>query len=470
MYFISNIAQYLVNVNNFDYNYLSFQQKNAVIRQLLERNGGSMIYNGMYRMPLIPFRRSKMKKTRYPIDYSAILYLAQMQPNHSNVYRFALTMRDPICPEHLQKAADRVCARFPTIFSGFRPGLFSCCMVPADAAPRVAEDPGTLRTLSDAELRSCAYRIFYSGNQVIIEAFHALTDGFGAVTSLKALAAEYLHLHHGVHSPERQEMLESGEPDWETELQDAYLDYTQAKGVRLPNRHAYQLRGENRDWNVKVSTEQFSTGMLLGISRRYGVSLTAMLSCLMAEAIMEVQNRHTAPKKKKPVRIMVPIDLRRLFPSRTLRNFILYALPTMECGSILDSRELRMHSFHSQLKQQVSRKVLEDQISANVNTQRLLIFRIIPLKLKLAAMRLAYRFFGESNSSITLTNLGAVTFSDELKQHICGMDVLLTPRCQSPYNCGIISCGETTSISITRFGAQPELETLFYEKLRRVLQ
>lgn len=44
---------------------------------------------------------------KYPIDNSAILYLAQMRKNHSNVYRFCATLTEPVCPELLQKAADR---------------------------------------------------------------------------------------------------------------------------------------------------------------------------------------------------------------------------------------------------------------------------------------------------------------------------------------------------------------------------
>lgn len=409
-----------------------------------------------------------MKKNRYPIDYSAILYLAQMRRQHTNVYRFVFTMQEPVCPKLLQKAADRIYSRFPTIFAGFRPGFFSYSMIPADRAPLVSEDPGLLHTMSMQEIRSCAYRIYYSGRQIIIEAFHALTDGYGAIASLRTLVAEYLHLRYGVLSSERQEMLESGEPDWDAELRDAYLDHAGEETSRLPNRQSYQLRGENRDWSIKASTHHFSTHRLREASRKYGVSITSLLSCLMAEAIMEVQHRHVTGRHR-PVRIMVPIDLRRLFPSRTLRNFILYALPTMECGETAVPRQQRMQSFHSQLRQQVTPKALKAQISANVSAQRMLLFRLIPLQLKLAAMRIAYRYFGEINSSITLTNLSAVLLSEELQPYVRGVDVLLTPRMRSPYNCGIISCGDTTSISITRFGAQPELENLFYEKLRSVL-
>lgn len=406
----------------------------------------------------------------YPIDNSAILYLAQMGPDHTNIYRFSITMAEPVCPELLQKAADRVYSRFPTIFAGFREGAFSCSMVPAAQAPRVEEDPGLLKTMTRAEMSRCAYRIYYSGRDIIIEAFHALTDGYGAIASFRTLTAEYLYLRHGIDSPERQTMLENGEPDWQEELRDSYLDYCDEKPSGLPNRQACQLMAEERDWQVKTVTEALQTTQLLAAAKRHGVSMTVLVTGLMAESIMELQKKQSRPGQEKPVRIMVPIDLRRQFPSRTYRNFILYALPTMEPGEERLPRQELLQRLHRQLKDQTSREKLAAQIARNVKLQRSLLFRVTPMKLKCAAMRLIYRFFGECNSSITLTNLGPVPLSDVLKEHIRKIECHLTPRRGSPYNCALISCGDTTCISLTRFGAQPELEPLFFSKLRSMVE
>jgi len=126
--------------------------------------------------------------------------------------------------------------------------------------------------------------------------------------------------------------------------------------------------------------------------------------------------------------------------------------------------------LHQQLREQTAREKLAPQIARNVQLQSSWLFRMIPLKLKCAAMRLIYRFFGECNSSITLTNLGPVPLSEELKPHIRKIEVHLTPRRGSPYNCALISCGDTTCISITRFGAMPELEPLFFSKLRSIVE
>ena len=196
--------------------------------------------------------------------------------------------------------------------------------------------------------------------------------------------------------------------------------------------------------------------------------MTAMLSGILAEAIMDLQNKQ-GNKRHKPVRIMVPVDLRKRFPSKTLRNFILYALPTLEVQERDLPRLERLRRFQEQIRLQTEKAQLEPQISRNVRLQCNVLFSVVPRALKCLLLRIVYCFFGETNSSITMTNLGPVFLSEEMKQYVNHIDVHLTPRRQSPYNCGLISCGDTTSISITRFGALPELEPLFFGKLQSLL-
>ena len=72
-----------------------------------------------------------MPKFRSDIDNSAILYLALIRKDHTNVYRFTLTMSEQVDAALLQKAVDRVHGRFPSIFAGFRPGFFRYTQVPS---------------------------------------------------------------------------------------------------------------------------------------------------------------------------------------------------------------------------------------------------------------------------------------------------------------------------------------------------
>ena len=413
-----------------------------------------------------------MKNTtfsRFPIDNSAILYLALIRRDHTNTYRFTMELKETICPATLQQAVDRIYRRFPTIIAGFQSGFFRCYQIPAEAPPQVQPDPGCLITMTGEEIRRCAFRIYYRDNTIIMEAFHALTDGYGAVACFTTLAAEYLRLKHGIHIPVCETLVDLQQDPTIQELEDAYLEYEKGKPLHLPSRYAYQLPGGNGCRNtVFTETIQLPAKRILEAAHTYGVSPTSLISAVMASSIMEVQQRHPG-KKIRPVRIMVPVDLRKMFPSRTFRNFILYVLPTMEPDDSSNPISELLSSFTDQIRSQLEPSRLASIIAYNVRTQNAWYFRIIPLRLKLAFMRLAYRYFGESNSSITLTNLGNVRLSKEMQPYVENIQVTLTPRANSPYNCAIISCNGQLSIQISRFLENSELEGIFREKLEALL-
>ncbi len=410
---------------------------------------------------------AKKPPAGYPLDSSAILFLAQATAEHTNVYRFTVSMHEAVDPTLLQQAAQRICPRFPTIVAGFRPDPFWYTVVPAAQPPLVRQDPGFLRTMGQAEMESCAYRIYYDRCQIIIEAFHALTDGYGAVASLRALLSEYVYLRYGISAPERDDLL-LAQPDWQEEVQDAYLDHGRASSGALPQRYAYRVPGDAPGKEPGKACLHISTRALKQAAKECGVSVTSLVAGLMAESIMEIQHRHIPVFRRKPVRIMVPVDLRRHFPSRTLRNFILYTLPTLEPEEAELPRKLRLQRFQQQIRQQMDRDFLAAQINRSVAIQQSALFRILPRQWKCGLTCLINRILGERNSSITVTNLGPIPLSDAMREHIRWIDVYLTPRRQSPYNCGLLSCGDVTSINLTRFGDHRELETLFFDKLRQI--
>ena len=408
-----------------------------------------------------------MDQITYAVDNSAILYLALMRKRHTNVYRFTMTLKHMVDPVLLQQAVDRTYKRFPTIIAGFRPDFFQYTLIPAAAAPVVQPDPGCLVTMTPEEIRTCAYRIYYSGRDVSLEAFHAVTDGYGAIASFTTLIAEYLRLRHHMDIPVCQTLRSLEEDPQNHELEDAYLSSQAGKPLHLPSRYAYQLPGKYSESLVHTVARTYPTTAVVAAAKKQGVSLTALLSGVRASSIMEVQQRHR--QKLRPVRIMVPVDLRRMFDSATLRNFILYALPTMEPGEEkLPLREL-LRRFHAQMREQLDPKRMAAIMAYNVRTQASFFFRAIPRALKCTVMRLIYKYFGESNSSITLTNLGNVTFPEEMAPHVEAMQCILTPRAGSPYNCAVIALNGRLTITFSRFCRQPELEAVFFRKLDEVL-
>lgn len=405
----------------------------------------------------------------FPVDNSSILFFSLMKKTHANTYRFTMTLSEEVSPEILQQAVDRVYRRFPTIIAGFLPGFFHYFQFPAQEPPQVQPDPGCLITMQKEELHRCAYRVFYKDNTVSIEAFHALTDGYGAIASFTTLMAEYLRIRYGIDIPAVETVRNLEDLPTDAETSDDYLTHQEGKPLHLPSRYAYQIPGTpNADWRVLNTTIEYPAGKIVAAARRCGVSANTLLSGVLASTIMEIQEKRQSGAIK-PVRIMVPVDLRRFFESCTLRNFIWYALPTMEPGDRDLPLEELLKKFHTQFRDQIQRKRLASIISYNVKTQLNVFFRFLPRAVKYALMRFVYRYFGESNSSVTITNLGNVKLPEQMQPYVRKLDCILTPRVHSPYGCAVISFGNILSINISRFCEESELEAIFVRKLDSLL-
>jgi len=408
-----------------------------------------------------------MKK--YSIDNSAILYLSLIRKHHTNIFRFMVALTETIDPVQLQAAVDRVFRRFPTIFAGFCPGFFQFSQVPAEMPPQVTLDPGLLINMTRKEIAKCALRVYYSEKTIILEGFHALTDGYGMIAVLSTLTAEYLAIRYKLQIPAGYPVFDTQEEPKAEETEDSYLKNSDARPLHMPSRYSYQLPGSDPKCGpVRRELYTLPVEQLLTCARKYGVSITALLCAVMAASIMELQCSLNE-KKLRPVRIMVPIDLRKIFPSKTLRNFILYALPTMEVSELGSNMKDLAHRFSKQIKDHLKPENLSGIIAYNVKTQRNPLFRLLPSFVKCGLMRLAYTYFGESNSSLTMTNLGNFALPDSMVPYVESFMLTMMPRVRSPYNCGMYSYNGNFYIHLCRFPEKSRLEEIFSRRLRQVL-
>jgi len=413
-----------------------------------------------------------MKKSvtrEFSIDNASILFLSLIRPYHTNSFRFSIQLKEPVCPISLQEAVNRIHARFPSVIAGFRRGFFHIRQIAAAAPPTVQPDPGLLHPMTSQELTDCAFRVYYRDNTVSIEAFHALTDGCGAITTLTTLIAEYLNILHGKEIPVDSSRLDTSVPSPSQEVEDDYCKLADVKPRHLPSRFSYlPSRPQDADWNVRNSLVTLDTRPLLNAARKYHVTLNTLLTSIMASSLMELQIKERGHRRLKPVRIMVPINLRKMIGSRTLRNFSLYSLPTMETGH----RNLPLNDLckimETQLKAQLSPENQSAMASYNVRTQNAWYFKMLPWKLKAAAMRLGYRFFGESNSSLTLTNLGRVSLPEEMYPFVEDIQCYMTPRVSSPYGCTVLSFGDKLALNMCRFCPEDQLGKIFFRKLQEI--
>ena len=186
----------------------------------------------------------------------------------------------------------------------------------------------------------------------------------------------------------------------------------------------------------------------------------------MAETIFEMRRHHGDVRtQQQSIQIMIPVNLRNRFASKTLRNFSLYALPCVTPHQAeLPFEELIDH-IAVQLKEQFSEEHLAAMMTTNVKLQKIPFFQFIPLRIKNLLLRVGFHFCGERNSCLTLSNLGEITYPPEMKRCIQQIDFALTPRRNAPYNCGIVSCNGKLAINFSKKNSEGKVYEYFSQYL-----
>lgn len=410
--------------------------------------------------------KEKVSKS-YPLDNSAIIHLASMRKGYTNFFRVAAVLTNSVFPEVLQTALDHITPRFPTIVAGIRRKSFQYVVVPVEVPPKVQKEQEHLSSMTKEEIKVCAMRVLYSENNISVECFHALTDGHGGSIFLNALLAEYYLLCYPEMNRDVEYFFKALEQNSAEETTDDYITYARGHAVSANHRKVYRLPPPISSSSlIHITTGIYSTQELLDAAHYYGVSLTVFLTAVMFDAVMELQRDSVAREKEcKPIQIMVPVDLRKRFSSKTLRNFSLYALPCITQTAAEIPFESLVCQIAEQLEKQTTQQYLSAMIAANVRSQNWILFRILPLWIKDIIVQAVYHFYGERNSCLSISNLGEAVCLEEIRQHIQRMDFMLTPRRNSACNCGIISYGGRLFINFTGKGDGAGLEQYFFKKL-----
>src|SRR5699024_12770813 len=94
--------------------------------------------------------------------------------------------------------------------------------------------------------------------------------------------------------------------------------------------------------------------------------------------------------------IAVPVNLRRFFPSSTLRNFFVAVHISVAVTEQTTLKEI-IEKTTEQLPEKVQKDKLQRSINDTVKWQRKLSARFVPLPLKYQAIRYGYRKIGRAH-------------------------------------------------------------------------
>ena len=408
-----------------------------------------------------------MSKQWMRLDNAALIFPATRKKAWVNCFRVSATLKEEIDPALLQQAVNDLKPRFPSMFVRLRTGMFWYYLEEIGSPPMVHQDYAfPLPHMGSREIKTCCIRVLYFKNRIGVEFFHALTDGNGGIIFLKTLTARYLELAHDIRIPATDGVLNLLDKPGAEELEDSFQRYASKYPLRQSELRAVHVRGTRIPHFLFLTTGVLPTSKLLELAHRYGCTVTAFLSAVMAQVLLEKQAAEQ-PKlsRQQPIQICVPVNLRKLYGSKTLRNFVLTVNPGVDPRLGSYTLEELCSAMTAQLKAEVTPQKMAGRMAPNVNPANNPLLRATPLFLKNIVMQMVYNRRGETFSSINVSNLGGQRLPQIMEPFVERLEFIIGVQQTYPNNCSVASFGETTCINMIRNIRESELERRFFSRL-----
>lgn len=399
----------------------------------------------------------------HKLDNAAKIFPAVKNESNTSIFRVAMILHEAIQSNILQQAANITIQRYPMLSVEIRMGTFWNYLSEQDGTVVIEQEKDyPCYPITDGRL----LRVLYYNKRISVEVFHSITDGAGAVEFLKTLVHQYLLLlGHNIKS-EGLIILPEEMPT-KREIEDSYLRYYKpSQSQRLKEEKAFQIYGTPIEpFGNNVISGVVSASQLNKIAKQEGATLTAYLTALLIYSIYSETMKYEKDDEK--IIIAVPVSLRKLFPSKTLRNFF----SVVNIGATVTETttfSMILEEVIKQLSQKTEKENLQQNISSNVLMEKSIWIKIVPLFIKHVFLKYSFNSLGDSRKTVTLSNLGRIILPQEMSEHVERMETVVYPTAKSPINCGICSVNDQLTITFTRRIVETEIIQYFFRHLADV--
>ncbi len=412
-------------------------------------------------------KASHAPRVWYKLDLSAIVYPTLQRRDFSSVYRLSVLLKEPVNPQILQQAVDLALPRFPTYKTAIRKGLFWRYLEPNNRpGPFVQKDIRNFcMPMPFKAGNRYLLRIYYYDRRISLEAHHCLGDGTGGMCVLHTITAVYLRLlgHEVADGYFVKKIDETPHPE---ELEDAYMRYANAKvSPARPGEKTFRVRGTREPFfTFNIIDGVMSVKEVMAVAKNYNATITEYLNAVLLYALLQKQQSEWH-LKQRPVKIAMPVNLRRFFPSQTLRNFITMVFPVVDPRLGDYTFEEIVIQVRNYMRYFINEKFLRGDITTNANTQRNPFIRVVPLFIKDFVVKQFYTRVQDKNSSAGLTNMGALKVPEGMASHIERFDIYMGQPFSSRTNCAIVSFQDTLTVNFASSIMETDVERYFFRKL-----
>lgn len=383
------------------------------------------------------------------------------------MFRCSVVLKDKIDPERLQKAVDLTLPRFPTLSTILKRGFFWHYLEVVDKQLKVEKETKFPCHPIRAYNRNFLFRVVYSDYRLSVDMCHILSDGGGAYNFLISTLATYLELG-GENIADTSTILYYKDAPNESEEEDSYQRYYQPEGERKSRNgpKVYQLEGtQEPPFITNVINGQVDANQLKDIAKKHGCTIHSFINALLAYSIYEYAL--FCGKHPDLIGLENTIDLRKYFPSQTLRNFSCIRnmfFSGKENYSFEDFIKMA-NDFQNELKDTAD---MQRFININVASQKTPFVKFLPLFIKNIGLKVAYNMFGSKHFSMEFSNLGVCNTPKEFEKHVERFEAHFARQRKTPICTTIVSWNGKTVITFSSGIQETYLQRMFFKKLSQL--
>lgn len=396
------------------------------------------------------------------LDNSAKIFPIVSNKKFTSVFRVSVILKENIDENILQEALNIVIQKQVSFKVKLRKGLFWYYLEENFKKPQVKKENNyPCRYISRDTNNEYLFDVTYFNNKINLDVFHSLTDGSNATKFLQEITYAYLDIKN-----KKIKENESKKTKLSNNTEDSYLkNYDKRNGKRKKSPKAYILKGKTFPLGATGITHNFiNLEELKRVSKENKATITEYLTAVYIYSIYKENYRFT--NSKKPIKICIPVDLKKYYDSNTSTNFFSYMSVDMDLNNskkvdfsnILDLVKINF-------KEKLTPEEIEKTMGANIKIGTNLAIKLLPLFLKRIITNIVYKEI-RRYSTTTISNLGKIEIEEEYKEDIENFLFLLCSDSVEKDKGAIISYNNTLVFTFTSILENCKIEKAFYEFIK----
>lgn len=402
------------------------------------------------------------------LDNAAKIVPAVSDSRGSNVFRVSAVLTDEVDPELLEKALARALKLVPAFAVKLHRGLFWYYFDANRETPPVREEhayPCSPIWRAGRE-RGFLFRLTYYHKRVNLEVFHALSDGMGTARFLQIILMCYFSILDGSALPQEyiREYCDrvARDSDEDSFARNSGMSGAPDRKKKEREPEAFHIQGfKYDDTRLGVLTASLPTEKMLALAHEKDATMSEYMCALLIWSIMNTSYRRSM--LNRPVVVSLPVNLRNMFGSTTMRNFFGH----VSIG-VRPRRGMTFDEVLSEVKERfdscLTREYFERQIDANVGIEKIGPVKFVPVWIKDLVMRILFAQ-AEKRYTITFSNLGRMSFPEPAGERIRRFEMLLGGSRTHPKKATLCSYKNEMALTFTSTVDDNSLERFLIRQL-----